>query len=79
VELLEIHCRGVAIEFCSGCGGVFLDKGEREKLTGVGSDRPSADRRRGISRKVRGVSGGLGGTWVVDEIVVDLAELLVDL
>ena len=39
--MLTIHCRNVAVEFCSKCGGVFLDKGEREKL--VARERTSSE------------------------------------
>lgn len=31
-ELTEIAYRGVQVDACFGCGGMFLDKGEAEKI-----------------------------------------------
>jgi len=78
-ELLAIHCRGVAIEFCSECGGVFLDKGEREKLTGRTPARKAEGLGCGVPFRASDVSGALGGAWLAGEILAGLAELVGDL
>jgi acetyl-CoA carboxylase beta subunit len=33
-EMITVNFRGVAIERCPSCGGVYLDAGELEKLAG---------------------------------------------
>jgi Zn-finger nucleic acid-binding protein len=78
-ELLAVHCRGVAIEICSVCGGVFLDKGEREKLTGRDSTPAAANVGGGVPTRTSGVSGTLDGALLAGEILAGLAELLEDL
>jgi ribosomal protein S27AE len=78
-ELLAIHCRGVAIEFCSECGGVFLDKGERAKLTGRDLAAAAADRRSRVPGGTGGVTDVLDRAWVAGEILAGLAELVGDL
>jgi Zn-finger nucleic acid-binding protein len=77
--LLAVHCRGVAIEFCSECGGVFLDRGEREKLTGRDFAPAVASLRHGVSTGTNGVSGALDGALLAGEILAGLAELVGDL
>ena len=32
MELAEVHYRDVAVDTCVACGGMFLDKGEVEKI-----------------------------------------------
>ena len=78
-ELLAIHCRGVAIEFCSECGGVSLDKGERAKLTGRDPAPAAAQRHGGIPTRTSGVTDALDSAWVAGEILAGLAELVGDL
>jgi hypothetical protein len=76
---LAIHCRGVAIEFCSECGSVFLDKGEREKLTGRDFAPAAANLRRGVPAGTSGVSGAVDGALLAGEILAGLAEIVGDL
>jgi Zn-finger nucleic acid-binding protein len=76
---LAIHCRGVAIEFCSVCRGVFLDKGEREKLTGRGPVPAAASHRRGPATGTRSFAGVGDGAWLAAEIVEGLLEMVGDL
>jgi Zn-finger nucleic acid-binding protein len=78
-KLLAIHCRGVAIEFCSVCRGVFLDKGEREKLTGRGPVRAAASQRRGPATGTRSFAGVGDSAWLASEIVAGLLEMVGDL
>ena len=33
MELTEVEYRGVEVDQCFGCGGMFLDAGEAEKIT----------------------------------------------
>jgi Zn-finger nucleic acid-binding protein len=74
-ELLEVLCRGVAVEFCSKCAGVFLDRGEREKL--MGQNRPVVLVNPPESPLSRGDGSLLLGTGA--EAVGDLLFGLIDL
>ncbi|MFN7139600.1 MAG: zf-TFIIB domain-containing protein, partial [Limisphaerales bacterium] len=44
--MVAIHHRGVEIDLCTGCGGVWLDRGELERILKA---RPASNARLDIS------------------------------
>jgi Zn-finger nucleic acid-binding protein len=76
-HLLQQTIRGVEVEWCPDCRGIFLDKGERERLVGsVRKTRVSPPPGPAPSLFRTGQTPtGLGGL-AVGEILAGLAELL---
>lgn len=52
-QMREIEREGVAIDVCSQCRGVWLDRGELEKLAGVIASERASGVPRGIGRSRR--------------------------
>lgn len=82
-HLLQQVIRGVEVDWCPTCRGIFLDKGERERLVGSSErkteERPSAlPARPGAAPILFGTSDSPSGLSAlgVGEVLAGLAELL---
>lgn len=78
-KLVQQVIRGVELEWCPDCRGIFLDKGERERLVG----QPPPARPTGLAGLPLASPGtGRSSPWSalgVVEVLAGLAEILSDL
>jgi Zn-finger nucleic acid-binding protein len=77
--LVQTH-RGVEIDWCPDCRGIFLDKGEREQLVRSGTGASSKPAPRGVPFKPGVASGsGAAGLWLVGDLFEVITEIVSDL
>lgn len=77
--LVQTH-RGVEIDWCPDCRGIFLDNGEREQLVRSGAGAPSKPTPNRAPPKDRISPSGVGaGTLLVGDLFEIIADLVSDL
>jgi len=77
-HLVRQNLRGVELEWCSICRGIYLDKGERERLLGLATKKPA---RGTIAGPPVGLGDGTSNMWglmAVGEVLEVLASILTD-
>jgi Zn-finger nucleic acid-binding protein len=82
-RLVQQVLRGVELEWCPSCRGIFLDKGERERLVGLspaarGATRPTLlpAAKIGAALPVAQVPAESGSVFDVGEVLLTLGEIL---
>ena len=74
-ELVTVPCREVIIELCTRCGGVFLDRGEREKLIGLNPNATPEPPKPQFYVRPEGNIGPRDG-YLLDDIIAGLLKVI---
>ena len=70
------HAKGVELDWCRTCGGIYFDLGELEKVKGGGQPRSRTDSE---APRARGQSAGVMFVdWMVTDLIASAASAVVD-
>lgn len=61
-ELLELEHKGVTVDKCEQCGGIWLDKGELQKIVDRAKPKPEVKE---VTKEVHHHHNGDGGDFIV--------------
>ena len=75
-HLVQQVIRGVEVEWCPACRGIFLDKGERQRLVGSPAAKPTSALPGPAAPSLGGGTAGGWGALGVGEVLAGLAEIL---